>query len=505
MDNLNDLLTDLEDQLTADELRNICQTDDLESVTEIELSINSESVTLSNLYLRLPNLVELKFETPSYIPSLRKLGTLENLKILWASAVGLENIEGTSGFPNLTELYISYNQISDLSPLTFLPNLEVLDLESNHIESGLDLRYLSFCDNLRRVSFSGCPISKLPDYRKIVLKRLPVDSYLDDVKGDYLDPDAQDDFDRNALLTAEDANLLKELVADGLLDEEELLENEPVSRPFTSMGMRPKTTSFTPFHRPSSAFRRPATAGRPQRSADSSSSGRDGGSSSLTMGGAIQGSRGLLSRRPNSASRPHSSRDHTSRSSEKQMKIEMEEKLKNWNKPSTEQYIQERSEVSSGEVNILKFDNDETDEITIPARSTIAVNIRNQGDQHDEAYSIDSESEEPELQERNFEIPKHEPKIIRKVSNTSLSSGYQSQSPSERKQLNALRGVPRLKTTPLKATIRFEDIRDPRISSRQETLLAEGRELKQVIGTVPIIKPHITQKTSTNKTGMTQN
>ena len=83
--------------------------------------------------------------------------------------------------------------------------------------SGLDLRYLSFCDNLRRVSFAGCPISKLPDYRKIVLKRLPPDSYLDDVEGDHLDPDAQDDFDRNALMTAEDANLLKELVADGLL------------------------------------------------------------------------------------------------------------------------------------------------------------------------------------------------------------------------------------------------------------------------------------------------
>ena len=83
--------------------------------------------------------------------------------------------------------------------------------------SGLDLRYLSFCDNLRRVSFAGCPISKLPDYRKIVLKRLPADSYLDDVEGDHLDPDAQDDFDRNALMTTEDANLLKELVADGLL------------------------------------------------------------------------------------------------------------------------------------------------------------------------------------------------------------------------------------------------------------------------------------------------
>ena len=74
------------------------------------------------------------------------------------------------------------------------------------------------------------------------------------------------------------------------------------------------------------------------------------------------------------------------------------------------------------------------------ARSSIAVNIRNQGDQHDEEYSIESDPEEPELQEKNFEMPKHEPKIIRKVSNTSLSSGYQSQSPSERKQLNALRG-----------------------------------------------------------------
>ena len=47
--------------------------------------------------------------------------------------------------------------------------------------------------------------------------------------------------------------------------------------------------------------------------------------------------------------------------SEKQMKIEIEEKLKNWNKPT--EYIQEQN---SGEVNILKFNDDETDEITIP-------------------------------------------------------------------------------------------------------------------------------------------
>lgn len=500
MDNLNELLTDLEDQLTATELREIAQTDELDSVTEITLSINTDSVTVSNLNSLLPNLVELKFETPTYIPSLRKLGTLQNLQILWASAVGLENIEGTSGFPNLIELYISYNQVSDLSPLTFLPNLEVLDLESNQIESGLDLRYLSFCEHLKSVSFSGCPIALLPDYRKIVLKRLPPNSLLDDAPDEILDYDSQDKIDHNALINAEDANLLKELVADGLLDATELLENEPVSRPFTAMGMRPKTTNFTPFHRPSSAFKRPSTSGR-QRSADSTDLTRGGASpahSTLTKGGVIQGSRGLLNRRPNSAgvlSESTTTRGHERerKANEKQMKIEMEEKLKNWNREA------------SGEVNILKLDDNQDEEIVIPARSTIAVNIRGRTTTPDPTYS---DSEEPELQDKLFnpqtikrEIQSrndHEPKIMRKVSNSSLSSGYQSQSPSDRKPLNALRGNPR----PLKATIRFEDIRDPRISSRQETLLAEGRELKQVIGAVPIIKPH---KPKSTNTGMTQN
>ena len=46
----------------------------------------------------------------------------------------------------------SYNQISDLSPLTFLPNLEVLDLESNHIESG---KLIHLCDFSPRALIDG--------------------------------------------------------------------------------------------------------------------------------------------------------------------------------------------------------------------------------------------------------------------------------------------------------------------------------------------------------------
>ena len=43
-------------------------------------------------------------------------------------------------FSKKSKNVFSYNQITDLSPLTFLPNLEVLDLEANHVESGTSIK-----------------------------------------------------------------------------------------------------------------------------------------------------------------------------------------------------------------------------------------------------------------------------------------------------------------------------------------------------------------------------
>ena len=74
----------------------------------ISLCIDSDVTSLSELGNFLPNLVELKLTEPSYLPSLRKFGSCLNLKILWASAVGMESLDGTSGIPNLTELYVRY-------------------------------------------------------------------------------------------------------------------------------------------------------------------------------------------------------------------------------------------------------------------------------------------------------------------------------------------------------------------------------------------------------------
>ena len=97
---------DLEGELTSTALRSIAETDDLDSVLTITLSIDTDITSISEFGQLLPNLVELKLTAPSYLPSLRKFGSCTNLKILWASAVGLDSLDGASGVPNLVELYI---------------------------------------------------------------------------------------------------------------------------------------------------------------------------------------------------------------------------------------------------------------------------------------------------------------------------------------------------------------------------------------------------------------
>ena len=77
----------------------------------------------------LPSLVELKF-TGSVIPCLRDLGTsLSVVKILWMACCQVGDLDGLPAMPNLKELYLAFNEVEDISILTMLPSLEVLDLE----------------------------------------------------------------------------------------------------------------------------------------------------------------------------------------------------------------------------------------------------------------------------------------------------------------------------------------------------------------------------------------
>lgn len=61
------------------------------------------------------------------------------------------------------ELYIAYNNISDLSQLTWLDHLEVLDLEGNNIEDINQVQYLRLCCKLSHLTVEGNLICLKPN------------------------------------------------------------------------------------------------------------------------------------------------------------------------------------------------------------------------------------------------------------------------------------------------------------------------------------------------------
>jgi Leucine-rich repeat (LRR) protein len=63
------------------------------------------------------------------------LGTsLGNLNVLWLSRCGLIELDGISALPNLVEAYLSFNNIEDISALSCLEHLQILDLEGYVID-----------------------------------------------------------------------------------------------------------------------------------------------------------------------------------------------------------------------------------------------------------------------------------------------------------------------------------------------------------------------------------
>ena len=82
----------------------------------------------------LPNLSQLRF-VESSIPCVRDLGTgLSSLKILWMSRCKLRDLDGLPSLQNLQEFYLPFNHVEDISVITMLPALDVLDLERSEIQ-----------------------------------------------------------------------------------------------------------------------------------------------------------------------------------------------------------------------------------------------------------------------------------------------------------------------------------------------------------------------------------
>uniref|UniRef100_A0A8C0K1Y1 Leucine rich repeat containing 56 n=1 Tax=Canis lupus dingo TaxID=286419 RepID=A0A8C0K1Y1_CANLU len=217
----------VQEYLSPARLRALAQVDDLGLVNMLEMCVNTRENSLGNFGKHLPKLSQLKLNG-SCLGSVRDLGTsLGCLQVLWLARCGLTDLDGVGSFLALKELYVSYNNISDLSPLCLLEELEVLDLEGNSVDDLGQVRYLQLCPRLATLTLEGnlvclrpgpSPSSKVPrgyNYRAEVRKLIPQLQVLDEVPAAHTGLPASWKLDQDWLMVKE---AIKEAgVFDGLL------------------------------------------------------------------------------------------------------------------------------------------------------------------------------------------------------------------------------------------------------------------------------------------------
>lgn len=61
------------------------------------------------------------------------------------------------------ELYLAYNNVSDLSQIGMLENLCLLDLEGNDVDDLVQVQYLGLCSKLQTLTLEGNPVCVCPN------------------------------------------------------------------------------------------------------------------------------------------------------------------------------------------------------------------------------------------------------------------------------------------------------------------------------------------------------
>ena len=166
--------------LPDDRLRELAQREDLTTVSALSFSVDTSENSLSDLGHRLPALKQLRLDG-SNIATMRDLGTgLSGLRILWLARSNLRELEGFGSLTALSELYLAFNEVEDLSPLMGAERVQVLDLEGNAVDDPAQVHYLTGCDELSSLTLEGNPIAEAVDYRSKIVQVLPQLSVFDD-------------------------------------------------------------------------------------------------------------------------------------------------------------------------------------------------------------------------------------------------------------------------------------------------------------------------------------
>merc|ERR1719311_1012283 len=177
-------LRELDDGITPDFLQRHTGSDKLEEVDFIEMQVDavSGSQRVECLGEFMPNLLRLRLNQ-SAVCSIRDLGiSYRELRVLSLRQSQLQDLGGIVALSVLEELYISFNDVRDLSPLCTHDALQVLDVEGNLVDDFEEIANLQTLSTLRELTVTANPVTRSEFFsREAVLEALPQIETLDDI------------------------------------------------------------------------------------------------------------------------------------------------------------------------------------------------------------------------------------------------------------------------------------------------------------------------------------
>jgi Leucine-rich repeat (LRR) protein len=111
------------------------------------------------------------------------------VEVLWLPRCKLKDLDGLPALSSLRELYLAFNEVTDISLITMLSSLELLDLErykvnenyykevilifpplaSNNLSELDQIGYLCLCPSLVSVTLDGNPICTLLAEKEVLI------------------------------------------------------------------------------------------------------------------------------------------------------------------------------------------------------------------------------------------------------------------------------------------------------------------------------------------------
>jgi Leucine-rich repeat (LRR) protein len=123
----------MDDVLSKERLQLLIGDADLEQARYLELKVDSRKIGLGHLSKFIPKVKQLKLNN-SFVPMVRDIGHgYNNLTVLWMARCNLSDLDGIQSIRGLKELYLAFNNISEISAVGMLDQLEILDLERSRI------------------------------------------------------------------------------------------------------------------------------------------------------------------------------------------------------------------------------------------------------------------------------------------------------------------------------------------------------------------------------------